>query len=280
MGKVALLMGAGDIASQLQPLLQQQDYNVLGVRRHPDKHHGDWPVVAGDAKAKANWDVLLQRTPEVIVLTLTPTEFTDKGYEEGYVQPLKALKQSLAEQPDDYKPLVIFVSSTSVYGQKNGEEVDEQSPTEPDKFTGKRVLEAEQLLRESACQPLIVRFSGIYGPGRERMVASLYSGDITLRPSWTNRIHSRDAASVLSHLIGRYDMQLSLDDLYLASDNEPVRQRDFVLWLAEHLGLETDDLKESSEVGPRGSKRCINKRLRETGFHFIFPSYKEGYGDL
>ncbi|RUO26332.1 NAD(P)-dependent oxidoreductase [Aliidiomarina minuta] len=280
MAKVALLMGAGDIASQLQPLLQQQDFSVLGVRRNPDKHHGDWPVVAGDAKVKANWDALLQRTPEVIVLTLTPTQFSDQGYEEGYVQPLRALKESLAEQPDDYKPLVVFVSSTSVYGQKEGEEVDEESPTEPEKFTGKRLLEAEQLLRESACQPLIVRLSGIYGPGRERMVASLYSGDITLRPSWTNRIHSRDVASVLSHLIGRYDMQLSLDDLYLASDNEPVKQRDFVLWLAQHLGLDTQDLAESSEVGPRGSKRCNNTRLRETGFHFIFPSYKEGYGDL
>ena len=60
----------------------------------------------------------------------------------------------------------IYISSTSIYGQSDGGWVDESSPTEPAEENGRIVLECEQLLRERLPSAIILRFAGIYGPGR------------------------------------------------------------------------------------------------------------------
>src|SRR5436190_20067927 len=68
----------------------------------------------------------------------------------------------------------LFVSSTSVYGQTNGEEVDETAATEPLEESGQIVLEAERLLRSRLPQAIILRFAGIYGPGRLQRQKTLW----------------------------------------------------------------------------------------------------------
>src|SRR5256886_16983899 len=60
----------------------------------------------------------------------------------------------------------LYVSSTSVYGQRDGEEVDETSATEPVEESGRVVLEAESVLRSVCPEAVVLRFAGIYGPGR------------------------------------------------------------------------------------------------------------------
>lgn len=273
-----LLMGAGDIASRLQPLLAAQGYEVAGARRNPPAK-SDYPQMKADARSAADWVNILQHKPAVVVLTMVPTEFSDTGYLQGYVEPVQAMLEALAATPD-YQPFIVFVSSTSVYSERSGAWVRETSPTNPDSFSGRRLVQAEQLLEASGYPHVIVRFSGIYGPGREGMVARLISGDLKITPAWTNRIHVRDCVGVISHLIGRREAGLPLDTVYLASDNLPIRQEEFVQGLAAKLGIDADELPRTEQIGPRGSKRCNNARLLETGYRFIFPTWKEGYESL
>ena len=61
---------------------------------------------------------------------------------------------------------MFFTSSTGVYAQTHGEWVDEDSPTEPVRYAGKRLLEGERLLLSGPFPATIVRLAGIYGPGR------------------------------------------------------------------------------------------------------------------
>lgn len=274
-----LLMGAGDIAHRLQPLLSAQGFNVAGARRNPPAKT-DFPHIRADARNVEDWRSLLAQQPEVIVLTLVPTAFSDEGYQQGYVEPIEAMLKALQESDPEYLPLILFVSSTSVYSERDGDWVDESTPTEPDSFAGARLLEAENLLRASAYPHTIVRFSGIYGPGREGMVARLMSGELTITPAWTNRIHVRDCAGVLSHLVQRFYADLALEDVYVASDNLPIRQAEFVEGLAAIMGVDASGLPVSDKVGPRGSKRCNNARLTASGYRFMFPTWKEGYESL
>lgn len=274
-----LLMGAGDIAQRLQPLLSAQGFNVAGARRNPPAKT-NFPHIQADARNVEAWRALLAQQPEVIVLTLVPTGFTDEGYLQGYVEPVEALLQALQACDPDYLPLILFVSSTSVYSEHNGDWVDESTPTEPDTFAGKRLLQAEDTLRGSAYPHSIVRFSGIYGPGREGMVSRLMSGELSITPAWTNRIHVGDCAGVLSHLIERFYADLALEDVYVASDNLPILQSEFVHGLAAKLGIDADKLPVSDTIGPRGSKRCNNARLVESGYRFLFPTWQEGYESL
>lgn len=274
-----LLMGAGDLAEHVYPLLQKQNIEALGVRRSPSEN-APFPQARADACNVEDWLKLLQSRPSSIIITLTPNEFSDSGYEQGYVRPAEALAEALQSSGSNYRPFVLFISSTSVYGQQEGEWVDEDTAPEPTSSAGKRVLQAEDILRAANCDLCVVRFSGIYGPGREGMIARLISGKQKITPAWSNRIHVRDCAGVLAHILNRYRTGQQVDGVYLASDNLPVKQEEFVLGLADKLGLDTTGFPTTDEIGPRGSKRCSNKRLLESGYEFIYPTWKDGYAAL
>lgn len=274
-----LLMGAGDLAERLYPLLKSQDTEVLGARRNP-KDNVPFQQVKADATKVEDWLKLLKHKPREIVITLTPTEFSDEGYEQGYVKPALALAEALKSTDSDYRPFTLFVSSTSVYGERMGEWVNEATPAKPDTFSGKRLLQAEAILQDADCNLCVVRFAGIYGPGREGMVARLISGDLKITPAWLNRIHVRDCVGTISHLLDRHRAELPVEPVYLACDNLPVRQEEFVRGLADKLGIDTDSLPATGQIGPRGNKRCNNALLLESGYRFIFPTWKEGYEAL
>ena len=136
-----------------------------------------------------------------------------------------------------------------------------------------------------------MRFGGIYGPGRTRLIDSVREGSATCPagpPLYTNRIHRDDCARVLEHL-------LFLDDpapLYIAVDDEPAPLDDVLDWLAQRLGvappLRTDqaiskpgaEQRADPALRMRASKRCSNARLRASGFQFRYPTYREGYAAL
>ena len=97
-----------------------------------------------------------------------------------------------------------FASSTSVYAQHQGEWVDETSPTESESFSGRCIRHGEQLLADYPWPAVAVRFGGIYGPGRTRLIDSVRDGSASRSPGapiYTNRIHRDDCARVLEHLL-------------------------------------------------------------------------------
>jgi nucleoside-diphosphate-sugar epimerase len=174
---------------------------------------------------------------------------------------------------------VFFVSSTAVYAQDQEEWVDESSPTLPAHFSGRRLLEAEALLCAATFPGTVIRFGGIYGPGRTRLVQSVKTGRAVFRespPQWTNRIHRDDCAGVLKHLLGL----ASPEDLYLGVDCEPARERDVQRWLAETLDApppRPTTAEDPAARVARGNKRCRNDRLVASGYTFAYPTYREGY---
>ena len=269
----ALLLGYGDIASRLAPLLQEIGFAVTGVRRNPERAIAvdGVDVRAGDLQQAETFTELLAEDWDLIVLTLTPSSYSGEGYRQGYVVPVQHLVQQLSAQvSDNYQPLILYVGSTSVYGQRDGNWVDENSLTEPDSETGQMLLAAENVLRESALNTVIVRAAGIYGPGRERMYQALQEGNYTITPTWHNRIHADDLAGALEHLALQSFMGAELDEVYIACEDTPLFGENYVRQLAHELDLDANTLLEqlptSNEVGPRGNKRLSNARLRATGW--------------
>ena len=220
---------------------------------------------------------VLNQDFDVLVATLTPDGFNPEAYQRAYVDSAKTLASAMALASSVPK-LVIWVSSTSVYGNCNGGWVDEQSPTTAQSFSGKLLLEAEQQIAALPCAAVIVRFSGIYGPGRTRMLDQIIAGKG--RPAqpqqWSNRIYSEDCAGVLAHLVRAFDTGKELESLYIATDCAPVTQHDLRIWLAEQLEVELKD----EIVEQKAIRRCSNQRLLDSGYEFLYPSYKEGYQSL
>jgi nucleoside-diphosphate-sugar epimerase len=274
-----LLVGYGDIARRLQGQLGG-DYGCVGLRRSTVEN-ATIDLRAGDIGEPETATRLLAEGFDVVVVTLTPDEISQQGYEHAYVRTARSLAAALAAT--EQRPrLVLWISSTSVYSQQHGEWVDETSPTEPSGFAGKALLQAETLLAAAPVDSVVVRCSGIYGPGRQRLIQQVRDGKGCAKAPvlFTNRIHADDVAGVLAHLIERHKQGEILQNCYLASDCEPVPLWEVKQWLAQQMGLPADHLAGDYPAGRRGSKRCSNQRLLDSGYRFSYPTFREGYGEL
>ncbi|MCD8522317.1 MAG: SDR family oxidoreductase [Saccharospirillaceae bacterium] len=272
-----LIVGAGDIGGNLAQQLQAGGHQVWGVRR------SDKPIGEGIGLIQA--DVAdaetLQSLPEdldILVYSVASPVFSKEGYHDYYYKGLRNVLRALKGQK---LKRAFFVSSSSVYHQMQGEWVDETTETKPTSFAGKEMLAAEQALLNDKLPGTVVRFTGIYGPGRTRMIEQARQGSHCdpEPPVWTNRIHRDDCLGVLQWLIERALADKPLDDIYLATDDEPATLFDVLEWMKDRIGdVEPDhDVPEASR---RANRRCSNKRLRELGYDFKFSNYREGYDQL
>jgi nucleoside-diphosphate-sugar epimerase len=271
-----LFIGCGDIAQRAASEMQAR-YKCFGLRRQPDNLPNYIQPIKGDA---TNAEQLLSVASEgfdIWIATITPGEFTEQAYKDSYLAVAKSISSTIS-QLQKAPRLVLWVSSTSVYGDFKGDWVSELTQPEPNTFSGKILLAAEKIIQQIPCETSVIRFSGIYGPGRTRLLGQVLAGKG--RPSspeqWSNRVHADDCGGILSHLV---EYGLSGDSLlpeYLASDSSPVTQHEIRQWLAEQL---TVSLVEE-EVKASSTRRCDNSRLLASGYQFKYPTFKEGYGSL
>ena len=298
MAKV-LIVGCGDIGLDLAEVLIAEGHQVAGLKRKPlNKDLPGLTLFLADITV-ADELVTLPTDFDQIYVILSPDRRDEESYRRVYQQGIDNLLSYFAsandsnrrqlgqERPSQIKPNQekpsphwIFVSSTSVYGQTAGEWVDEGSPTEPSGFNGKALLQAEQRILAAGSNNTIVRFSGIYGPGRESLIKGVQSG-VPVQyepPYYTNRIHRDDCIGVLAWLLNQRLTGSPVDNIYLASDGNPAPIMEVACWLAEKLNCAAPPAKQSTNSTQ--NKRCTNHRLCEQGYEFRFNSYREGYGVL
>ena len=279
MKTTTLILGCGDIGMALGRELREEGHRVIGARRHPRALEGSGlEAVAVDLNDPATLVGLPDA--ETLVYVVSADRFDEAAYRAAYLDGLTAV---LAEFAGRKAPpgRVFFVSSTSVYAQRDGEVVDETSAIEPSGFSGLLMREAEQALIHHDLPGTVVRFSGIYGPGRDRLIRQVGEGRIAPASPvmYSNRIHRDDCAGVLAHLIGRHLAGESLEALYLGSDCEPAPLHEVMAWLATQLKVEATETIQSP-LRRRASKRCDNTRLIESGYRFRYPTYREGYSHV
>ena len=279
MKTTTLILGCGDIGTALGQRLQAQGQRVIGVRRRAESLR-DTGLEAVSADFTAPDSLAALPDADILVYVASADRFEEAAYRAAYPEGLAAALAEFGARKKAPRH-VFFVSSTSVYAQRDGETVDEASPTEPTGFSGQLMCEAERALLDHALPGSVVRFSGIYGPGRDRLIRQVGEGRIA-PPSpamYTNRIHRDDCAGVLAHLIGRMLEGESLEELYLATDCEPAPLHDVMAWLARQLKVEATETIQSP-LRRRASKRCSNARLLESGYQFRYPSFREGYAQV
>jgi nucleoside-diphosphate-sugar epimerase len=275
-----LIAGCGFVGTQLGLDLAAEGHEVWGLRREP----GGLPPTIRPLRADLTKPETLRGLParlDLVFFTAAPDQHHDEGYRGLYVEGLRNLIQALRAQGQRPRRL-LFTSSTAVYSQSTGDWVDEDSPTDPSHFAGRRLLEAEHLARTSPFPSVVVRLAGIYGSGRGGLVERVRNGTAVSpdgAPVYTNRIHRDDCAGVLRHLA---TIAAPLP-LYLATDCEPADTGTVLRWLAEQLHVAPPAVRPASELQSweRGSsKRCRNDRLIGSGYRFRFPTFRDGYGTI
>ena len=271
-----LIAGAGYVGLELAGILREAGHRVTGLRRTPPVAGHGIAWVAADVTRPETLAALPDDLDAVVSL-LAPAGRGETAYREIFATGTANL---LAALPDQTLPF-LFVSSTGVYGQDRGEWVDEDTPPAPATGTGRVLLAAEDQVLAERPGATVVRFSGIYGPGRTWLADRVRSGHPvqSVPPSFTNRIHRDDCARVLAYLLTLRLAGQDLPSRILASDDDPAPLADVAAWIAELLGCSRPP-EAPRDPEAALNKRCRNDRLKGLGYTFLFPSYREGYEDM
>jgi nucleoside-diphosphate-sugar epimerase len=175
---------------------------------------------------------------------------------------------------------IVFASSTSVYGRTQGQWATEDSPTNPVEESGKICKEAEETLRswgDQAGSPhVVLRFSGLYGPGRVIGRAVLERGDrITGNPDgFLNLVHIDDAARAAVAALDKADR----GSLFLVSDDRPVERREYYTLAARLLNAPPPRFEPPSlDDRDIPNRRISNHKMREVlGVRLAYPDITTG----
>lgn len=279
MNSTTVIVGCGDIGITLGRELIEAGHRVVGVRRNVAALEGSGiEPLALDINDAETYDSLPDA--DHVVYIVSADRFEEEAYQNAYPAGLEKVLTTYAKR-DAPPRRIFFVSSTSVYAQQDGEIVDETSATEPHGFAGQLVYAAERLLLKHELPGTVVRFSGIYGPGRDRLIRQVNEGRMApaAPPMYTNRIHRDDCVGVLAHLVKLSQDAQPLEEIYLATDCESAPLHDVMSWLAGKLKVEATDLIQSP-LRRRSSKRCDNTQLCKSGYRFRYPTYREGYAHV
>jgi len=171
---------------------------------------------------------------------------------------------------------ILFTSSTSVYGQTNGEWVTEENAAEPKHETGKILRKAEDLVL--ANRGIVIRLGGIYGPGRSALLRKFLKRDAILdleNDRFVNQIHRDDAADAIRLILTREE---SAGEIYNMVDDQPILQSECYDWLAAKLNRPLPLTGRSASKRKRGDsdKRVSNAKLRAIGWTPRYPNFAEG----
>ena len=270
-----LIAGCGDLGQAVAAALCADRFDIHGLRRSTQVFPSGMAALQADVTRPDSLGALQALQPDILLYCVAADAQTDDSYRAHYVD---GLRNVLAALDPAHLRHVFFVSSTRVYGQRSDALLDESVTAKPADFGGERLLQAEGLLQGLACGTTVLRLSGIYGPGRTRMLR--LAADPQRWPvenSWSNRIHRDDVAAFIAFLMQRVVAGRPVDRLYLVTDDLPVPQHDVLCWLAGQLGI---DATQAPVSAVSGGKRLSNQRLRATGFQLNYPDYRAGYAQL
>ena len=176
---------------------------------------------------------------------------------------------------------VIYLSTTGVFGVRDGSVVDESTPPAPWNSQGEARLRCEEAYRASGVATCALRLPAIYGADRG-LLHSLRSGSYQLigsGESWTNRIHVEDLVTVLERAIE----QKSLPPVLCVSDDLPVRAREAVEFLCAREGLPLPASVSEQEALNSGAYTMLsNQRVKNDlmkqllGITLQFPTFRQG----
>lgn len=279
-----LIAGCGYTGLRAARRWQSRGLSVSAITRSEHKaaefrREGLQPLVLDLASAEP-WPGL--PPAEVVLWSVGYDRSSGSDRRAVWIHGLQRFLQAL--QPAETPRRLILTSSTSVYGDCEGLEVDESTIPRPSQEGGLVCLEAEQLLKEFAAHSgdtfVILRLSGIYGPQRLLRRLEDLRAEIPIAASgdeWLNLIHVDDIVRTLDHVAFCHTPPALMNVVSAAGQT----RRQYYETLAE-LALTPAPIFDSSAAGPatgrqRGGNRRVVSRVRQTsGISFAYEDCRAG----
>jgi nucleoside-diphosphate-sugar epimerase len=275
-----LVFGCGYLGFPVARLWQAAGHRVFAVTRSKARASelaaaGIEPIVGdllGDAQIRVPQGV------RTVLFAVGYDRSSNVPIDNVYVGGLSRAIRSLSDSVER----LIYISSTGVYGQVSGDEVDEHSPCQPMRAGGKACLAAEDLLRCSrfAAKAIVLRMAGIYGPSRIPRSADLLAGRPIDAPAhgWLNLIHVDDAARIV--LLA--EQRALRPRTYVVSDGHPVKRSEYYNELARLFDSPPPTFVPPPADSPAADRATSDKRVNprktfaELKPTLLYPDYRSG----
>lgn len=268
----ALILGCGYLGTRVAELWRRQGHQISVVTRSPERsqmlaERGFQTVVADVADPLSLTSLPLS---DLVLYAVGYDRTSGLSRNEVVVDGLANVLRALAGK----SRRIVFISTTSVYEETDGRVVDERTKAEPAGESGRLARKAELLVAESSFETIILRLSGLYGPGRllRRVDQMFRHTPISGSPdAWMNLIHVEDAAKAVvlaadRLLAERADPgRRSSSEMYLVSDDSPLQRLEYYAMLARAAAAPGPlfDPSAGSRISGLG-KRCRNDHAKQS----------------
>ena len=259
-----LLIGHGYLGQAITRHFRATGWDVTAV----SLSGGDDTIACDVAEAQAVAHLGAASAPDFIIHCAASGRGGADAYQRVYVEGCRNLLETFPGVP------LLFTSSSSVYAQTDGSVVSEDSPTLPERDTGLKLLEAERLVRGG--RGIVVRLSGIYGPGRSVILRKFLTGEAVIEDDgrrFLNQIHRDDAVCAIHHL--GTGASAYRGETFNLSDATPLTQRDCYQQLSELFQRPLPPTAPRDLTRKRGwsHKQVSSAKLQATGWQPRFPSF-------
>jgi nucleoside-diphosphate-sugar epimerase len=264
-------------------------YSAMHLARHAIRH--GWQVSGTTRDAKKREDLNHQG--------ILAQEFEGAGIPAGVTH----LLSSIPPNKHEVEPVLLrcqekmrdiadlqwmgYLSTTGVYGDHQGEWVDEGTPVNPPNERLKRRVAAEQEWLECGVRrrvpTQVFRLAGIYGPGRSA-VEQLQAGTAR-RIFKEGQVFSRTHVEDITQVLWQSMLHPTQGEVFNVCDDEPAPAHEVTSYAAELLGVEAPPLIpfEEAELSPMGrefyqsNRRVSNNKIKTMlGVTLAYPTYREG----
>jgi nucleoside-diphosphate-sugar epimerase len=279
-----LIIGCGYVGLPLAAELAAAGHTVFGLQRTPDDgelaRHGVTPVIADIVQPAT-----LRNLPSNLDWVVNTVSSSKGGVEEYRRVYLDGTRHLIARLGQPSLRKYICTSSTSVYGQTDGEVITEGSPTQPQSETSRILVETEQLLasaaRQSGFPAVTLRVAGIYGPERGHLFQQYLRGEARLDGDGLRLLNMIHRDDVIRAIVSALERGVP-GQVYNVADDEPVTQREFFSWLSDQLHMpmppSADPLERATRKRGVTNKRVSNRKLRlELNCELKYPTFRQGY---
>ena len=185
---------------------------------------------------------------------------------------------------------ITYLSATSVYGNHDGNWVDEDSEVKPTSYNGKNRLKVEngwiEISKSKGLPIQIFRLAGIYS-NKFNILKRLKSGEakiINKKNHFFSRIHVDDIANVLYMSMTNFKN----GEIYNISDDKPASNEEVIMYGVKLLGIKKPETIEVGDIKSEmlknfynDSKRVSNKKMKtHFSYRLKYPSYIEGLNHI
>jgi nucleoside-diphosphate-sugar epimerase len=270
------ILGCGYVGSPLADHWQDRGHTVTGTTTSSERVDSLAAAISKVVLMKGDNLAAVQsllKDQNTLVVSAAPTGFQEASaatYEAVYLATAKNVAKILKQSPDLTQ--VIYLSSCSVYGDQQGNWVDETSPVSPLEYKSQILCESEEIILQAASEHqkvCVLRLGGIYGPGRDliNMFGGLAGSTVPGNGDrFINWVH-------LDDIIGAIDfIRLNeLGGIYNLVDDSRMTVKEQVKLVCSHYNLPPVNWDSSRSSVQRKSVQVSNEKLKAAGYELIYP---------